>query len=212
MCLEPASEYTLPVIDQKNVIADDCDRSRGKYNRSGSGSAGISLSLRCCAFVGLFGIVCSNDISLAIAFLLCLCFRDSRHSVQAKKISCDFPQTFKSSVFLQYRHSWHSIQKNPCEVLAYLRFSSFFLHFRHLKHVSQKTRSPVRMARSSILLLQTLQLYVQLLQMSDPSPRIRRFESESRFVPQVLQRKQFKCHRLPAGKLLAYQSRRVIML
>jgi hypothetical protein len=60
----------------------------------------------------------------------------------------------------------------------------------------------VRIARSSILLPQALQLYVQLLQMRDPSPRRRRFASESRRVPHVLHRKQFKCHRLPAVELL----------
>ena len=98
----------------------------------------------------------------------------------------------------------------PCEVLAYLRFSIFFLQFRHLKHVAQKAWSPVRMARSSILLLQTLQLYVQLLQISDPSPRRRRFASESRMVPQVLQRKQSMCHRLPAGRVSVHRSRKVI--
>jgi hypothetical protein len=48
------------------------------------------------------------------------------------------------------------------------------------------------------LLLHALQLYVQLLQMSDPSPSRRRLASESRRVPQVLQRKQSICHRLPA--------------
>jgi hypothetical protein len=56
----------------------------------------------------------------------------------------------------------------------------------------------VRIARSSILLLHALQLYVQLLQMREPSPRRRRFASESRRVPHVLHRKQFRCHRFPA--------------
>lgn len=104
------------------------------------------------------------------------------------------------------------MQNMPCEVLAYLRFSIFFLQFRHLKHVAQKAWSPVRIARSSILSLQTLQLYVQLLQMRDPSPRRRRFASESRMVPQVLQRKQSMCHRLPAGKLSVYRSRKVTIV
>lgn len=54
------------------------------------------------------------------------------------------------------------------------------------------------MARSSILLPQWLQLYVQLLQMRDPSPRRSRLASESRSVPHVLQRKQSMCHLLPA--------------
>ena len=54
------------------------------------------------------------------------------------------------------------------------------------------------MARSSILLPQALQLYVQLLQIREPSPSKRRFASESRRVPQVLHRKQFRCHRFPA--------------
>ena len=61
----------------------------------------------------------------------------------------------------------------------------------------------MRIARSSILLPHALQLYVQLLQMRDPSPRSKRFASESRGVPQVLHRKQFKCHRLPATAALA---------
>ena len=87
----------------------------------------------------------------------------------------------------------------PCEVRAYLRFSIFRLQFLHRKHVAQNAWSPVRIARSSILLPHALQLYVQLLQMSDPSPSSRRFASESSNVPQVLQRKQFKCHLLPAG-------------
>lgn len=54
--------------------------------------------------------------------------------------------------------SWHSMQKMPCDVRAYLRFSILFLQFRHLKHVAQKAWSPVRMAKSSILLPHTLQL------------------------------------------------------
>src|SRR3569833_1255946 len=40
---------------------------------------------------------------------------------------------------------------------------------------------------------------VQLLQISDPSPRSRRFASESSSVPQVLHRKQLRCHRFPAA-------------
>jgi len=38
-----------------------------------------------------------------------------------------------------------------------------------------------------------------LLQIREPSPRRRRLASESRRVPQVLQRKQSMCHRFPAG-------------
>ena len=90
------------------------------------------------------------------------------------------------------------MQNMPCEVRAYLRFSIFRLQFRHRKHVAQKAWSPVKIARSSILLPQALQLYVQLLQMREPSPRRRRFASESSSVPQVLHRKQLRCHRLPA--------------
>lgn len=96
--------------------------------------------------------------------------------------------------------SWQLMQKIPCDVRAYLKFSIFRLQFRQRKQVAQKAWSPVKMARSSILLPQALQLYVQLLQMREPSPRRRRFASESRSVPQVLHRKQFKCHRLPAGR------------
>lgn len=94
------------------------------------------------------------------------------------------------------------MQNIPCEVRAYLRFSIFRLQFLHLKQVAQNAWSPVRIAKSSILLLHALQLYVQLLQMREPSPRRSRFASESRRVPQVLHRKQFKCHRLPAVDLL----------
>jgi hypothetical protein len=54
------------------------------------------------------------------------------------------------------------------------------------------------MARSSILLPQWLQLYVQLLHISEPSPSSSRFASESRRLPHVLQRKQSMCHRFPA--------------
>jgi hypothetical protein len=92
------------------------------------------------------------------------------------------------------------MQKMPCEVRAYRRFSILRLQLRQRKHVAQNACSPVRMARSSILLPQALQLYVQLLQMSEPSPRSSRFASESSSVPQVLHRKQSRCHRLPAVK------------
>ena len=95
------------------------------------------------------------------------------------------------------------MQNMPCEVRAYRRFSILRLQFRHRKHVAQNAWSPVRIARSSILLPQALQLYVQLLQIREPSPRRRRFASESRSVPQVLHRKQFRCQRLPAAGLLA---------
>lgn len=54
------------------------------------------------------------------------------------------------------------------------------------------------MAKSSILFPQELQLYVQLLHISEPSPSRRRWASESRSVPQVLQQKHSICHRLPA--------------
>lgn len=91
------------------------------------------------------------------------------------------------------------MQKMPCDVLAYRKFSIFLLQFRHRKHVAQKAWSPVKIARSSILFPHALQLYVQLLHMSEPSPRRRRFASESRRVPQVLQRKQLRCQRLPAA-------------
>src|SRR5882757_7532347 len=95
------------------------------------------------------------------------------------------------------------MQNMPCEVRAYRRFSILRLQFLQRKHVAQNAWSPVRIARSSILFPQALQLYVQLLQIREPSPRRRRFASESRSVPQVLHRKQFKCHRLPAADLLA---------
>ena len=90
----------------------------------------------------------------------------------------------------------------PCEVRAYLRFSIFRLQFLHRKHVAQNAWSPVRMAKSSILLPQALQLYVQLLQIREPSPSSSRFASESRRVPHVLHRKQLRCHLLPAVSIL----------
>jgi hypothetical protein len=101
------------------------------------------------------------------------------------------------------RASWQSIQKIPCDVRAYLRFSIFFLQFRHLKQLAQKAWSPVKMARSSILFPQLLQLYVQLLQIREPSPRRSRFASESSRVPQVLHRKQSICHLLPARVIVS---------
>ena len=89
------------------------------------------------------------------------------------------------------------MQKIPCDVLAYRRFSIFFLQFRQRKQPAQKASSPVRIARSSILFPQALQLYVQLLHMREPSPRSSRLASQSRRVPQVPQRKQSRCQRLP---------------
>ena len=56
------------------------------------------------------------------------------------------------------RDSWQLMQKMPCEVLAYLRFSILRLQLRHRKQPAQKAWSPVRMARSSILLPQAVQL------------------------------------------------------
>ena len=106
------------------------------------------------------------------------------------------------------RDSWHDMQKIPCEVRAYLRFSILRLQFRHRKQFAQKAWSPVRMAKSSILFPQWLQLYVQLLHIKEPSPSSSRFASESRRVPHVLQRKQSMCHRLPAvGMSVQYYSR-----
>lgn len=56
------------------------------------------------------------------------------------------------------RDSWQFMQNIPCEVRAYRRFSIFLLQFLHRKHVAQKAWSPVRIARSSILFPQALQL------------------------------------------------------
>ena len=42
------------------------------------------------------------------------------------------------------------------------------MQFRHLKQLAQKAWSPVKMARSSILFPQWLQLYVQLLHIREP--------------------------------------------
>lgn len=54
--------------------------------------------------------------------------------------------------------SWQLMQNIPCEVLAYFRFSIFRLQFRHLKQPAQNACSPVRIARSSILFPQAVQL------------------------------------------------------
>lgn len=116
--------------------------------------------------------------------------------------SFDLCPVFVRPVFLRRRAikaSWQSIQKMPCEVRAYLRFSIFLLQFLHLKQFAQKAWSPVRMAKSSILFPQLLQLYVQLLQIKEPSPSSNRFASESRRVSQVLHLKQSMCHLFPAG-------------
>lgn len=99
---------------------------------------------------------------------------------------------------LAMRDSWQLMQNIPCDVRAYRRFSIFRLQFLQRKHVAQKAWSPVRMARSSILFPQALQLYVQLLHMREPSPSRRRFASESRRVLHVLHRKQSRCHLFPA--------------
>ncbi len=50
--------------------------------------------------------------------------------------------------------SWHGMQKRPNDVLAYLKFSILRLQLRHRKQSAQNAWSPVRMARSSIFLLQ----------------------------------------------------------
>lgn len=138
------------------------------------------MALWCTALGGNDG----RDLSSSILLLLdCLCRLEF------------FADFFRR---LAINDSWHSMQNIPCDVRAYRRFSIFFLQFRHLKQLAQNAWSPVRMAKSSILLPHALQLYVQLLQMRDPSPRSKRFASESRRVPQVLQRKQSMCQRLPA--------------
>lgn len=128
-----------------------------------------------------------NDFSNSMLLLACFCLPD------------EFFDFFRR---LAISPSWHSMQKIPCDVLAYRRFSICFLQFRHRKQLAQNAWSPVRIARSSILFPHALQLYVQLLQMREPSPRRRRFASESRRVPHVLHRKQSICHRLPAEQLL----------
>lgn len=56
------------------------------------------------------------------------------------------------------RDSWQDMQKIPWEVRAYRRFSILRLQFLHRKQFAQKAWSPVKMARSSILLPQWLQL------------------------------------------------------
>jgi hypothetical protein len=39
---------------------------------------------------------------------------------------------------LAIKASWQSMQKMPCDVRAYRKFSIFFLQFRHLKQLAQK--------------------------------------------------------------------------
>ena len=149
--------------------------------------SGAQAALRSTALGGREG----SDLSNSIVLLLVGC---GGLLCRLEAFLCDF------FLRLCIRFSWHSMQNMPCDVLAYLRFSIFLLQFRHLKQFAQKAWSPVRIAKSSILSLQTLQLYVQLLQMSEPSPRRRRFASESRMVLQVLHLKQSMCHRFPAGR------------
>lgn len=54
--------------------------------------------------------------------------------------------------------SWQLMQKIPCEVLAYRRFSILRLQFLQRKQVAQNAWSPVRIAKSSILFPHALQL------------------------------------------------------
>lgn len=56
------------------------------------------------------------------------------------------------------RDSWQAMQKIPCEVRAYRKFSILRLQFLQRKQFAQKAWSPVKMARSSILFPQWLQL------------------------------------------------------
>ena len=130
-----------------------------------------------------------NDLSRCeLLFAFCLC-----------------PVLFRDVFFLllAINASWQSMQNMPCDVLAYLRFSIFRLQFLHLKQFAQKAWSPVKMARSSILFPQLLQLYVQLLHINEPSPSKSRLASESRRVPHVLQRKQSICHLFPAAHIIS---------
>lgn len=86
MCRESASDYPLPITNQKKFVADNSADSavvieaeavliaRPSVSLSstgipGSGSAGSSFSIRCCAVVGLLGIFCSDIIFLPKAFL-----------------------------------------------------------------------------------------------------------------------------------------------
>jgi hypothetical protein len=101
-------------------------------------------------------------------------------------------------LLLSIKDSWQLIQNMPCGVRAYRRFSILRLQFLQRKQAAQNAWSPVRIARSSILLPHALHEYVQSLHMSESSPRRRRFASESTKTPQVLHRKQLRCHRFPA--------------
>ena len=69
-------------------------------------SAGNAMESGSCGFSRLCAIFCSRCLLLTEAFLRRLCINESRQSKQ----------------------------NIPREVLAYLRFSIFFLQFRHLKH------------------------------------------------------------------------------
>jgi len=91
------------------------------------------------------------------------------------------------------------MQKIPWLYLAYRKFSIFRLQLRQREQEAQKAWSPVSIARSSIFWEQALHEYVQLLQISDPSPSNSRLGSESSEVPHVLQRKQSKCQEFPTA-------------
>ena len=81
------------------------DRAVGLEIASGD-NAGNAMESGSCGFSRLCAVSCSRCLLLAEAFLRRLCIKESRQSKQ----------------------------NIPREVLAYLRFSIFFLQFRHLKH------------------------------------------------------------------------------
>jgi hypothetical protein len=98
------------------------------------------------------------------------------------------------------------MQKMPCHVLAYLRFSISRLQFLHLKQPRQNAWFSARIARSSILFPQAEQEYVQLSQRRPSSPCSSNSESIPRRVPHVPHLKQSICHLLPAVKSSALGS------
>lgn len=63
-----------------------------------------------------------NDFSNSMLLLDCFCLPD------------EFFDFFRR---LAISPSWHSMQKIPCDVLAYRRFSICFLQFRHRKQLAQ---------------------------------------------------------------------------
>jgi hypothetical protein len=99
----------------------------------GDSSVGVSVSTETiCSGFGLkapggmaFGGSAGNDLST---------------SIEDVSFSFDFDSAAALDFFLRLAisDSWQLMQKIPCEVLAYLRFSILRLQLRQRKHVAQK--------------------------------------------------------------------------